>query len=135
MRDLDPGWCAMMSKLLIVIAFSATLFLVLNTLPADAAVKGSLTSAGGSECDLRETGKSGSDVRRLRLNCECKDAESNVVKYQCYYISDTSTCCKKSSETSVNHYHDYEPAYYGQVADQIKGKNIDSTCILSHFRS
>ena len=67
-------------------------------------------------------------MRRLRLNCKCKDDKNNDISYQCYYKSDTSTCCKKSSEASVNHYdHSYEPAYYGQVADQIKGKNINST--------
>ena len=38
------------------------------------------------------------------------------------YISDMSTCCKKSPLDSTNLYHNYEPAYYGQAAEQIKGK-------------
>ena len=121
----------MMSKLLIIIAFSTTLFLDLTTLPADAGAKGSLTSTGGSVCALKETSQGGS-VRRLRLKCTCKDTDNNKVEYTCYYKSDTSTCCSKSSETSVNHYHSYVPAYYAQVADQIKGKKINSTINVMH---
>ena len=86
---------AMMSKLLIIIAFSTTLFLVLTTLPADAAVKGSLTSAGGHKCDLKETSVGSSDKkRRLRLKCICKDANSNDIEYTCFYLSLYDQCCK-----------------------------------------
>ena len=112
-----------MSKPLLIIACSAIVILVVATLPANGEVKGSLTSAGGSVCDLREKKpSSGSTVRRLRLDCKCQDSQGNYVAYQCYYKSDISTCCKKSPEVSANHYHSYEPAYYGQAADQIKGK-------------
>ena len=123
--------CAMMSKLLIIIAFSASLFLDLTTLPADAGASGSLTSAGGHECDLKETKVgSGGTERRLRLTCVCNDASNNNVVYQCFYRSDTSTCCKKSS---VNHYHSYVPAYYAQLADQIKGKKLIETKHISQY--
>ena len=109
-----------MSNLLIVIAFSAIVILTLTTIPANAAVKGTITAAGGSKCDLREISPSGSTVRRLRLNCQCQDKEGNNVDYQCYYISDIAHCCHKSS---IDHYHSYVPAYYAQAADQIKGRS------------
>ena len=112
-----------MSKPLLIIAFWATVILAIATLPANGAVKGRLTSAGGSVCGLTETKpSSGSPVRRLRLNCQCQDSQGNDVDYQCYYRSKINTCCKKSAEVSANHYHSYVPAYYGQAADQIKGK-------------
>ena len=120
--DLDR---AMMSNLLaIIIAFSATLLLTLNTLPADAVIKGSLTSKGGHVCTLRERvpPKSGSTGRRLRLSCKCKNDKDEDVEYKCFYKSDTSRCCKKSKEASWAHYHSNAIAYYAQVADQIKGK-------------
>ena len=111
-----------MSKPLLIIAFWVTVILAVATLPANGAVKGSLTSAGGSVCAFRETSQTGKSVRRLRLDCQCQDSEGNDINYQCYYISDINTCCKKSPLESSNHYHSYEPAYYGQAADQIKGE-------------
>ena len=112
-HDLD---CAMMSKLLIILAFSITLFLVLTTQPADAGVKGSLTSKGGHACALTERSKP-NNVCKLRLDCTCKDNNDNEVEYQCYYRSVIDTCCTKGSDTSADHYHSYEPAYYGQLAE------------------
>ena len=111
-----------MSKPLLIIAFWATVILAIATLPANGAVKGLLTTAGGSICDLREKSPSGSTVRRLRLSCQCQNKLGNNVGYQCFYKSDMSTCCKKSPLDSTNLYHSYEPAYYGQAAEQIKGK-------------
>ena len=111
-----------MSKLLLIIAFWATVILAVATLPVNGGVKGSLTSKGGSVCAFSERSQGGKSVRRLRLDCQCQDKFGNDVDYKCYYKSDINTCCKKSAEVSANHYHSYEPAYYGQAADQIKGK-------------
>jgi hypothetical protein len=106
-----------MSKLLISLAVSVTLFLLL--IPhVDAAVKGTLKAAGGHECKWRE--RSRNDKRDLRLNCECEDEEGNNVEYTCYYVSYYEQCCQNTAKSN-NHYHDHAAAYYSQAADKLKG--------------
>ena len=108
-----------MSQLLIGLAVSIALFLLLILPHVDASVKGTLTSAGGHKCEWREKSRN-NDKRDLRLNCKCKDQEGNNIDYTCYYVSYYKQCCQ-NEENSSNHYHDHEPAYYGQAADQLKG--------------
>ena len=104
-----------------------TLLHVLNIiLPANAEVKGTLTTQFGSKCFWREKKpSSGSLVRRIRLDCTCKDSKNNDVNYQCYYVSNIGDCCTKlSSKASGDHYHKYAVAYYAQAVDWIKGKLV-----------
>ena len=107
-----------MLKLLISLAVCVTLLLLL-ILRVDAGVKGTLTSAGGHECNWREKSRN-NDKRDLRLDCKCKDNEGNDISYSCYYVSYYQQCCQNQVKSS-DHYHDHAVAYYSQAADKLKG--------------
>lgn len=91
-----------------------TVLVVYGPRPTEAAITGTLTTAGGSSCGWSAVKMRGSTKRALRLNCNCDDKI-----YSCRYKFDANDI---EEEAADNVYIEMTTQFYSQLAKTVSGE-------------